>query len=222
MSATTNPVACRPAWDEIVWEKALLEIRKHVQSDTYATNALRKLTERGCQEEAILRDLYLFCGAEPQKMKKVRQTLAFQKKRIRSIAETLRQVATDIDYAEKRILELGIKCYFTPDTDNLLTYAKLLQRIHDRVMPPKKRLSGRDQHFAYLARTVEAITGRKHYRELADLVNAVERGYNPKPLKLRGEQALRKLVDRTPLDSDSMFEIKELRHSMQQRVRKTP
>jgi hypothetical protein len=220
MSATTKPAASRAAWDDIVWEDVLLEMKKHVQSNSYATNALRKLTERGCPERSILRDLYLFCGVEPEKMKKVRKALANQKEQILSIAKTLRQASTGIDFAEGYIFELGVECHFTPDARNLLEYAKLLERLHDRVLPPKKRLSGRDQHLAYLARMVKANMGREHYRELADLVNAVELAYNPKLHKPRGEQALRKLVDRTSLVCHSTFELKELRDSMRRKVPK--
>lgn len=216
----TKPVTSSNAWDEIDWDRVLLEMKRHVQSDSSARNALRKLIGRGCEEKAILRDLYLFCGGEPAKTKRVKKTIACHKKNIGRIAETLREAAAGINYADNHISEVGIKCHFTPDSTNLLNYAKLLQRLHDRVLPPKKRLSGRDQHLAYLARTIEAVTGREHYQELADLVSAIELVYDPKLKKLRGAGALRKLVDRTPLDSDSVFELQELRASMRKRVPK--
>lgn len=221
LSRTTKPVASPNAWDEFDWDRVLLELKRLVQSDSSARNALRKLIRRGCDERAILRDLYLFCGGEPAKLKRVKRALAYQKKNIGKIAETLREAAAGIEYAEKHISEAGVECHFTPDTKNLLAYANLLYRLHERVLPPKKRLSGRDQHLAYLARTIEAVTGRAHYRDLADLVSAIEIAYDPKLKKLRGAGALRKLVDRTLLDSDSIFELQELRDSMHKKLYKT-
>jgi hypothetical protein len=202
------------------WDHILVETKRHVHSDSLASDALRDLIKAGCDEKRILRDLVLFCGGEPEKLKTIKKALSYQKTRVRDIARTLREAVTGIHYAQEHLAEAGIQCNYTPDTKNLVDYAQLLEMLSDKVLPPRKRLSGRDQHLAYLAKTIEAVTGRQHYPELAALVAAVEFAYNRKLVRARGATDLRKLVDRTPLDLDSMYELQELKASKQRRKKK--
>jgi hypothetical protein len=186
--------------DELDWDTIAKELTKHFDSveQAGARSALSKLMAAGCEERAILQNLYLFCGGDPQAMKDLRIQMDFAnlKKQILRIAALLESVPSEIQTANKLLTDLGITLYFTPDSSSLQQFTKLLKQVGQRVLKDLAygRVSGRDQHLVYLCWMITAATGRPHYQEIADLVASTERFYNPKPAEIVTADLIRKRV----------------------------
>jgi hypothetical protein len=192
--------------DELDWNVIKKELIEYFSSNTEtcaARDALAILVGAGCDEGAILQNLYLFCGGHAGAMQALRNDLDFgrRKKRLLAIAELLQKTSSEIGIADELLVDIGVYCYFSPDKSNLETYAVLLRRVAGGVYRrlASKRITGRDQHLVYLSRMILSITGRPHYRELTDLVNATRMLHNPESKKMDTVESIRKRISHYPL-----------------------
>jgi hypothetical protein len=187
--------------DELDWDAVIKALIGHFRSNDEASTAkeaLARLVAAGCDEKEILQNLYAYCGGDPRAMQALRVAIDFGrcKKRMLAIAELLQKASSEIEPAEQLLTDLGLSHTMKPDVSSLEKYADLLRRV-GKVAYRKlasKRISGRDQHLVYLARMIDALTGKPHYRELADLVNAMGLLYDPGTTKIETAESIRKRV----------------------------
>jgi hypothetical protein len=187
--------------DELVWDAIYEELIKHFNSkeeSRSAKDALARLVAARCDERLILQNLFLFCGGEPKAWRALQEAIDFDRcrKRMLAIGELLEKASSEIQVAEQLLTDLDMTCYFTPDRHNLEKYGQLLQRVGNVVYPKlaSRRISGRDQHLVFLCRMVELVTGRPHYRELAELVTATRRHFDSDWNGTETEDGIRKRV----------------------------
>ena len=65
--------------DELDWDAIAKQLTKHFDSveQVGARSALSKLVAAGCEERAILQNLYLFCGGDQNAMKNPRTPVSY-------------------------------------------------------------------------------------------------------------------------------------------------
>lgn len=211
--------------DELDWNAIAEELTEHFNSNKEtraAKDALARLESAGCDKRIILQNLYLFCGGDPHSMQSLRKAMDFEgrRRKILAIGELLEAASSGIQVAEELLADLDLTCYFTPDRFKLEKYAELLKRIGNTVYREltSKRVSGRDQHLLFLCRMVGRVTGKPHYREIADLVTATKRHYSPAWTGVETEDGIRKRVSRhgpTDVGIELELELMELRKASQ-------
>lgn len=202
---------------ELDWDatrKELSDYFNSIKDAKDAKDALARLAAAGCDERKILQNLYLFCGGNAEAMRDLREALNFDgcRKRMLDIAALLHKALSEIPVAEQLLEDLGLTHNMTPDCSSLVRYADFLKsaaKIGYRNLA-SKRIGGRDQHLVYLCRMVEYVTGREHYREVADLVNATRRLYDPSSTETETEGSIRKRVSRHGIDLGSELELIEM------------
>lgn len=213
--------------DEIVWEDVCNELKDHFRSEKpNAKSALEALVQAGCKEKLILRGLYLFCGGDPQQMRLLRESydLKSGKRRIAKAAESVRQLIPMIESTDKLLKDLGVVVYFTPDIAVLEKYAHFLCWFSKHGIATSRRVSGRDHHLVYLSRMVKLFTGKPHYKETAELVNATREHYGPLQDKVETFESIRQQLKRNQLMYELDYEVilSELRQAMPLNTRKLP
>lgn len=166
---------------EIEWDKVFSEIEASFASNTAACDALEILVGHGCNRAYVLRSLYLFCGLYPNELGALRKELRVHKKKVTKTVKMVRTLASGIDEMAEWLAEADCYCHFAPAPENLRSYANFLRRMWV-VLPPTKRLSGRDHHIVKLVEHVESRTSEKLWRQITDLVDAVSALYNPEGL----------------------------------------
>ena len=116
-------------------------------------------------------------------------------------------------WKQKTILGVSLKVVVHSDCANTLrSHSDFLKRLANTTVKDlaNKRISGRDQHLVFLAEMIELKTGRRHYRELAELADAVRSIYDSNYKADHTADSIRKLVDRYgPLDFESAWELEE-------------
>jgi hypothetical protein len=206
--------------DELHWDAIYAELGGYFISNKegrIAKAALTTLVAAGCNEKWILQNLFLFCGGGPKPMQDLRRSLDFgrSKKKMLAIAKLLAEASSEIAVAEELAAELGITTHnLTPDRSKLAKYADLLQRLGRIAYQDlaSHRISGRDQHLVYLCRMINIQTGKPHYSEIADLVNATRQFYDLGSPELTTAESIRKRVARYGLlDLGSELELAELK-----------
>ena len=184
--------------DELEWDVVQPELSTYLKSTKDAKDALACLVAAGCDETSVLRNLYLFCGGKPEEMRAVRTALNLRgsKSRMLAIADLLQKASSEVQVAEQMLADQSLNHTLTPDCAALDRYADFLRRVGEHVYDKlaSERISGRDQHLVYLCRLVERFTGREHYRELTDLVNAARRLYQPGSTKIETVETIHKRV----------------------------
>lgn len=205
--------------DELDWHVVYEELRTYFNSKEDAKdakNALERLVAAGCDERLILQNLYLFCGGNPDAMRNLREALNFKGcgERLLSIASLLQEASRSIPEADQLLAGLDMTHTLTPDTSRLEAYSELLEKAGSMYQNrASKRVSGRDQHLGFLCRLVEYVTGREHYREVADLVNAAYQLYDPGSTKTETEESIRKRASRhSPEMADVELEMMSESH----------
>lgn len=187
--------------DELAWDAVIKELIGHFNSNDDARTAkaaLARLVAAGCDKSEILQNLYMYCGGDPRAMQALRVAIDFGrcKKRVLAIAELLQKASSEIGAAEQLLTDLGVSHTMKPDVSSLEKYADLLRRIGEVAYRKlaSKCTSGRNQHLVYLSRMIDALTGKPHYRELADLVNAMRLLYDPGTKRIDTAESIRKRV----------------------------
>src|SRR5215467_808180 len=149
--------------DELVWADICQRLRDHFnKEDHQAKVALSKLVQAGCDEWEILQNAYLFCGGDAQQMTLLRDSYDFKglKRRILKAAESLQQASDRIRSTEKILEDLGVICHFTPNLESYIGFLKRFGKVAFRDLA-NKRISGRDQHLAYLLYLIKSNTGKQ-------------------------------------------------------------
>jgi hypothetical protein len=201
--------------DELDWVKICEELKTSLNSD--GRRALVKLAAAGCGEREILQNLYLFCGGNPYEMRKLRKDLDFPrtKKKVLKIARLLFDATSEIPVAERLLRDLGLSTWnIIPETSKIEQFAVLLSRVGETAYSQlaSQKVSGRDQHLVYLCALIKVRTGRLHYAEVADLVNAIQLAYRPGSLEIATERSIRARVSyHRPPDLGSALELMKIK-----------
>jgi hypothetical protein len=121
---------------------------------------------------------------------------ANRKNQILRIAALLESVPSEIQTADKLLMDFGITVHFSPDTSSFQQFVKVLKQLGQRVLKDLAygRVSGRDQHLVYLCWMITAATGRPHYREVADLVTSTKLLYEPNSTEVATVDLIRKRI----------------------------
>jgi hypothetical protein len=206
----------KPA-EDLDWDAIRKELSDYFNSNEdakHAKDALERLVAAGCDERSILQNLYLFCGGNPEAMRDLRAALDFAgcRKRMLDIAALLQKTQSGIRVAEQLLEDLGFTHNLTPDCSSLVRYADFLNRAAKIAYSnlASRRIGGRDQHLVYLCRMVEYVTGREHYGEVTDLVNATRQLYDPSSTETETAESIRKRVSRHGIDLGSELELIEM------------
>jgi hypothetical protein len=161
--------------------------------------ALKGLVSAGCQEELLLKGLYAYCGGDPKIAQEIKTDFRRHRERMIALSKQLLQDADEVKACEDLLRKDGLVMHFAPQTRQLMgTTASVIQRIADKLFSriASGRVSGRDDNIRYLAEMVRNVTGRPHYKELADLVQATRDAYHKKtqPDRVANAESIRKLV----------------------------
>jgi len=171
-----------------------------------AKKALRDLRNAGCDEKAVARDLFYYCGGTQAEVAAGLKVARSWKAELTSAANRLNK---DADLVERMIRRLRPMMEIHGETlpANLREFATILSIASKSWKKSTRSVeSGRNQHLVYLIYLVKAATGHKHYLEIAKLVSAVRKEIKPDYIALA--DALRKKVTRYEKDI-SCFELEQ-------------
>jgi hypothetical protein len=167
------------------------EIEEFLSSNARAKAALELLSNQGCDRSYILRSAYLFCGLDPDELARLDRELQYRKKKAKETVNLLRTLCDDIDQVSEWLAEAECCIHTAPDRRALRSYANALEGTWT-VLPPIKRLSGRDHHFVNLMEHVESRTGKKLWAQITNLIEGIAILYKNENFKDLSEAALRK------------------------------
>jgi hypothetical protein len=97
--------------------------------------------------------------------------------------------------------------------EQIREHAEFLWRLGRPVLKDlaSGRFSGRNHHIVFLARMTKMVTGREHYKELAELAECVRSAYDHGSNTEYSALSIRHMVDRYgPLDFGSRFELEQI------------
>jgi hypothetical protein len=197
---------------EIDWEHVIPELEKHIAKTNSAKAALDTVVRAIGDRNLVLRKLYNFGGGSPELALAVKAAFAQRRKYILKVSQNMREVAGEIEKAHKYLSDVGLVVH-SDRADTLRSHSEFLKRLGNTILKDfaNKRISGRDHHLVFLAKMVELKRGRKHYRELAELADAVRSIYDSNYKADHTADSIRKLVDRYGLlDFESAWELEDL------------
>ena len=165
---------------EVVWEKVLPEIARHIAAQGKAQIALDTLVSRGCNRKRILRKLYEYVGGSPKDVSAAKREFVRIWKQISKTAKAMKKVALEVEEAKANLALIGINLHDSQVGDMNHYSDAVLQRWANYVkVLASHRVSGRDHHLVELTETIQRATGRPHYEEVATLVDRVKLAFNP-------------------------------------------
>ncbi len=203
---------------KIDWEDLIPELEKHIAQRNSAKAALDTVVRAIGDRDLVLRKLYNFGGGSPKLVRAVKAAFSERREYILKVSHNMRDVAAEVEKAHKYLSDMGLDVH-SDCANTLRSYADFLKRLANTIVKDlaTKRISGRDQHLVFLAKTIELKTGRKYYRELAELANAVRSIYDSNFKAEHTADSIRKLVARYgPLDFESAWELKDVRKKLKQ------
>ena len=165
----------------IVWEEALKEVENHIQQDADAKNALVTLAKKGCDRKSILKQVYLYAGGAPADAAEVKKQFAFRRKFVANVGQELGSLVPKLERVGTYLSDAGLEVTWPVSGEELSSLAEFMKGIADRYLKhlASRRVSGRDHNLVSLVETVDKITGREHYQELAEIVDSVRTAYRP-------------------------------------------
>jgi hypothetical protein len=200
---------------EVSREQAIQELEGHIGRSKKAATALNELVEAGCNRKEVLWALYKFCGGSPAEADAVKHVFAARRDFLLRYSKRIKRVVSDLKIAESCLSDMELGAVFPQNlVEPILSLAEFLGNLANTVVKHYSwgRTSGRDHHLVHLAMMIEKATGRQHYKELADLVDAIRLGYDPMCQKAETADTIRNLVDRNkPLDLAFSSEAKRKR-----------
>ena len=199
--------------EEIDWEHVIPELEKHIAKRNRAKAALDTVVRAIADRDLVLRKLYNFGGGSPELAIAVKAAFAQRRKYILKVSHNMRELAGEIEKAHKYLSDMDLDLQ-SDHANTLRSHSDFLKRLANTILKDlaTKRISGRDQHLVFLAKMIELRTGRKYYRELAELANAVRSIYDSDYQAEHTADSIRKLVDRYgPLDFESAWDLEQLR-----------
>jgi hypothetical protein len=184
--------------------RVISEMEKHVRASSTATAALDALVIEGCDRGEILWSLYQFCGGDPADADAVKHAFQTRREFVLKLSEQLNSLSLDLETAKSYLSDIELDIVYPQNfIEQIPSLAASLKHLANRVVKlySWQRTSGRNHHLVALATMIEARARREHYKELADLIDAIRLGYDPTCEKTETADTLRNLVDRNrPLD----------------------
>jgi hypothetical protein len=204
--------------EEIIWEHVIPELEKNIAKTNSAKAALDTVVRAIGDRNRVLRKLYNFGGGSPDLARAVKAAFSQRRKYILKVSQNMREVAGEIEKAHKYLCDMDLAVH-SDCANTLRLHADFLERLANTIVKDfaTKRISGRDHHLVFLAKMIELKTGREHYRELAELADAVRSMYDSTYRADHTADSIRKLVDRYgPLDFESARELEDVRTKLEQ------
>lgn len=166
-----------------------------IQSDPRAKKALRTLTEAGCDQDALVVNLFLYCGGDSTQVKMALKSGRHFTKRLNDLATQLAKDAKEVERMLGQLKDAGYAIYgFHPMYEKMNEFAEFLTSLHGSFRLGTAQKSGRNKHLIYLVSLVRAATDEPHYKKLAALVGAVKGAASFNEVK--AADALRNVVNR--------------------------
>ena len=166
-----------------------------IQSVPLAKKALRTLIESGCDQNALILNLFLYCGGDSMTLKMALKSAQHFTKRLNDLASQLQTNASEVDRMLGELKDAGYAIYgFRPMCERMQEFAEFLSSLHGSFRLGTTQKSGRNKHLIYLVSLVRAATDEPHYKELAALIGAVSEKTNLDVV--RAADALRNIVNR--------------------------
>jgi hypothetical protein len=155
---------------EIVWAHVLPEIRRHIERQNDAKQALNTLVNLGCDRNQILRQLYMYVAASPKDVRALKRELSWKREQILTTAKNLEKVALEVEKANANLALSEFHLSNSPEQE-MRSYGELLQRFGNSLFSQlaSGRISGREHHLVVLAEMIERSTGTQHYKEIGVL-----------------------------------------------------
>jgi hypothetical protein len=203
---------------KIDWEDVIPELEKHIAKRHSPKAPLDTVVRAIGDRDLVLRKLYMFGGGSPAQASAAKAAFLERQKYILKVSNDLREVAGEIEKAHKYLSDLDMVVH-SDCANTLRSHSDFLKRLANTTVKDlaNKRISGRDQHLVFLAEMIELKTGRRHYRELAELADAVRSIYDSNYKADHTADSIRKLVDRYgPLDFESAWELEDVRTKLEQ------
>jgi hypothetical protein len=203
---------------EIDWAQVIPELEEHIGKSDRAKAALDTLVGAGCDRELVLRKLYEFGGGTPEQASAAKAAFSERREYILKVSRNLQDVAKEIEKAHKYLSDMDLDLQ-SDHANTLRSHSDFLKRLANTFVNglATKRISGRDQHLVFLAKMVELRTGRKYYRELAELADTVRSIYDSNYQAEHTADSIRKLVSRYgPLHFESALELEDERTKHEQ------
>ena len=152
------------------------EVLQLINSDITVRLALKTLVEEGCDQNRIVYFVYVYCrGGSPDEADRTLESARYFVNRWKKLSEKLREDAGEVELALKQVAEMQIgKFDYLEDqtpASVMRKFADLLEKLQKSLRPVVNPKSGRNETLAYLCYLVEAATGKKHYREIAVLID---------------------------------------------------
>jgi hypothetical protein len=198
---------------EIDWTEVIKEMKVRIKSEQVAQEALMTMTRLGCDENRILRGLYEYSGGSPADVNAVKAHFRSRKTRILNLSKRMAKMASEIEQVEKDLAEAQIIATANV-AEGLRSHAEFLSRVAQSTLEnlTSERVSGRDHHLVFLAWMFRQITGKPHYKELAELADTVGRLYDSNYVPIHTAGSMRKRVVRNgPLDLFFSSEVEALK-----------
>jgi hypothetical protein len=206
--------------------QAIRDVELHIEANPGAATALDGLVEQGCNRERILWSLYQFCGGNPADAEAVKRVFASRRESLLRFSKRLTGIASDLEAAKLYLSDMELDIVFPQSLiEQISSLAASLEVIANTAMKrySSRRTSGRDHHLVYLATIIKGATRREHYKELAELIDAIRFGYDPKYEEKETANTIRNLVDRNrPLDLAFSPKIKAMEGQRSQPTAKHP
>jgi hypothetical protein len=177
-----------------------------IQSDPIAKKALRTLTEAGCDQNALILNLFLYYGGNATQVKKSLRGARYSLERLSKLATQLEKDASEIKEVLADLRTEGIKIYgFDLLPERLRSFADILPRMRrarQRVAVREQEMTG---YLVYLVCLIRGVTGHPHYNELAALSDAVKPRIDCTVVQLA--DAIRNTVNRYRKSHSADFEM---------------
>ncbi len=202
-----------PLNNVIVWEEVVAALKKRIEANLRAKKALNKLVTGGCDEQRILRRLYMFCGGTAEAAAAAKKTFTWQRQHLKKVCKQLEEIADELGRTKAYLFDAGYDMHDDIE-DRIKDYSNYLWRLGEPTLKDlaSGRISGRNHHIVFLAKMSEKVTGREHYEELAELAECVRSAYGDRGSKTPYTAAsIRKIVDRYGRpDIGSLCELEEI------------
>jgi hypothetical protein len=193
------PVAKEPILSkEIVWEQALEDLEKRLESNKPALAVLAKLELAGCNRKEILRELWMFSGVPAADARAAKAAFSRRRRAILALAKRLERDANDLELAIADLPLLAGIQISNLDVGVLRSQAKLFKRLGNTTLKhlASKKVTSRDHHVVPVSKSIRKIMGKPHHGEVGDLINAIGQASDPGYKAVYTAEVVRKLIDR--------------------------
>jgi hypothetical protein len=168
-------------------QSAIVETLRSIEAVKKPREALQNLTAAGCDQTAILKNLYAYCGPIPlARGGKVDVGLRDAREftpRLGALVKRLKEDADDFERVVNELQEYAGMTIRLRFAEEVRSKAKFLEVFYEQFRKGRPAISRRNRHLFYLGELVLASTGSPHYEDLAELVSAVQSGKSKMPTR---------------------------------------